>query len=359
MSVLDLINFSSGLTWVGFVWLLALIGLFLFVAWISSVLVRLLKQRGIVDVPNARSSHHAVIPRGGGLAVLVGLLPLWGIIALTTSDSTVPPSFFVACGAFLLAGVSFVDDIRGLSAGLRLAAQCLTVSGLLILDPFSGLVFPPFLLTWLPDWVEPLFCFLAWIWFINLFNFMDGIDGITGLETIHIGVGLAILAMLAPWFGKPDLGASFFLFGLAAAAAASGFLVQNWPPARIFLGDVGSVPLGFLLGWLLLELAARGYHTAAVILPAYYLIDSSVTLLIRIRLGQYPWRAHRNHFYQRAAQGGLGHAGMIYYMIGVNIFLLICAVASFYWSFLICLGGAGLGMYCFFVFLQRHSAPIT
>jgi UDP-N-acetylmuramyl pentapeptide phosphotransferase/UDP-N-acetylglucosamine-1-phosphate transferase len=144
-----------------------------------------------------------------------------------------------------------------------------------------------------------------WLWFLNLFNFMDGIDGIAGGETAALGVGAASVAWLAA------LAPSVALYGLTAAAAALGFLWWNWHPARIFLGDVGSVPLGYLLAWLLLDLASHGAWAAALILPLYYVADASLTLLVRLLRGERVWRAHREHFYQRAAQGGLSHAQVV------------------------------------------------
>ena len=145
---------------------------------------------------------------------------------------------------------------------------------------------------------------LLWLWFVNLFNFMDGIDGISGVEAGSVGLGLAAVAVLLGW---PALPAAL---ALVLAAVAAGFLVWNWAPAKLFLGDVGSVPLGYLLGWLLLSTAAAGQWAVALILPLYYLLDATLTLARRLRRGEKFWRAHREHFYQRAVQGGLGHAAV-------------------------------------------------
>jgi UDP-N-acetylmuramyl pentapeptide phosphotransferase/UDP-N-acetylglucosamine-1-phosphate transferase len=129
---------------------------------------------------------------------------------------------------------------------------------------------------------------------------MDGIDGIAGTESVVLGIGLALVFAL----GGALLPAGL---SLLVAAAALGFLVWNWQPARIFLGDVGSVPLGFLLGWLLLLAAAGGQWAAALILPGVYWADATLTLLRRGLRGERLWRPHREHFYQRAVQRGLGH----------------------------------------------------
>ena len=143
---------------------------------------------------------------------------------------------------------------------------------------------------------------LGWVWFINLFNFMDGIDGISGVECLGIGLGVAVIAALD---GVPSGHGSL---GICLAAAAAGFLIWNWHPAKVFMGDVGSVPLGFLIGWLLLDMAAAGAWAPAVILPAYYLADATITLLRRLLRGAAPWQAHRDHFYQQATQAGRSHA---------------------------------------------------
>ncbi|MBL6948997.1 MAG: hypothetical protein ISR51_10020, partial [Rhodospirillales bacterium] len=163
---------------------------------------------------------------------------------------------------------------------------------------------------------------LIWVWFINLFNFMDGIDGIAGVETAAIGIGIALVASVA------GLSSLYGLFGIAAAAAALGFLWWNWHPAKIFLGDVGSVPLGFLLGWLLLELAASGQWAAALILPLYYLGDATITLVRRGLAGKKVWQAHREHFYQQAISRGLSHAAVVRHVLLANLALVALAVAA-------------------------------
>jgi UDP-N-acetylmuramyl pentapeptide phosphotransferase/UDP-N-acetylglucosamine-1-phosphate transferase len=162
---------------------------------------------------------------------------------------------------------------------------------------------------------------LAWLWFINLFNFMDGIDGISGVEAASIGLGLALVA----WFVG-----SFAAIGLAltVAAAALGFLAWNWHPARVFLGDVGSVPLGFALGWLLIGAALDGAWAAALILPAYYWADATLTLLRRVARGEPVWRAHRSHFYQRAVQAGMSHAEVARHLLSANATLVAIAYLS-------------------------------
>ena len=143
-----------------------------------------------------------------------------------------------------------------------------------------------------------------------------------GTEAVSIGVGLCLMFVAGVWPIEAGL------YALIIAAAALGFLQWNWPPARIFLGDVGSIPLGYLIGWLLLGAAAQGLWPAALLLPLYYLADATLTLLSRLRHRQVLWQAHRDHYYQRALDRGLGHNTVVRAVLGVNLVLIACAVAS-------------------------------
>ncbi|WNK00283.1 glycosyltransferase family 4 protein [Thalassospiraceae bacterium LMO-JJ14] len=263
----------------------------------TGFLCRLLAGKGILDEPNQRSSHQQAKPRGGGLAILAAVAAGIGILAIA---GTPLPSGIIMVGiaAFVLALISWADDVRGLSPLVRFIPQFICVGIVLYIAPVSELP----LIGALPGWLQSGLLALAWLWFINLYNFMDGIDGITGVETIVITLGIALVCI----FNRDLIG----LQGpaLVIAAAAAGFLVWNWAPAKIFMGDVGSVPLGFVLGWLLLDMAGNGYLAAALILPGYYLIDATITLLSRLRRGKKIWQAHREHAYQHAVQNGLSHA---------------------------------------------------
>lgn len=272
-----------------------------------------LRRRAILDHPNERSSHAAPTPRGAGLAIVPIVLIAW---LAGPGDGATPELALVVAGAAALAALSWIDDLRSLPAGLRFAGQAamvaLAMTGMAERGPvFQGL---------LPGWLDLALTAIGWLWFINLFNFMDGIDGLAGVEAASIGGGLALLSLLAP-LPAPWL-------GLSIAAAAAGFLVWNWHPARIFLGDVGSVPLGFLLGWLLLSAAAEGLWAPALILPLYYLADATLTLLRRALRGERVWRAHREHFYQRAVQGGASHARVALAVLATNCILIGLAAAA-------------------------------
>ena len=281
---------------------------------------RLLLRHQILDRPNARSSHETPTPRGGGLGVLAILLPAWVVVSFTIPSTIVGDSearWVIPLAALLLAAVSWIDDVRGLSPGPRFAVQLSAgfVGALLIPGQvFQGL---------LPGPVDTVVAAIGWVWFVNLFNFMDGIDGISGVETITIGLGITLIGMLAG--GSLD---AIHVQSLIVAAAAAGFLVWNWAPARIFLGDSGSVPLGYLLGWLLLSLAASGEWQAAAILPLYYLADATITLFRRIARREKFWHAHRDHYYQAAIKHGMSHARVSTAIAVVNLLLVGLALVS-------------------------------
>lgn len=290
-------------------------------AWLATAGVRwLLIRHSIFDRPNERSSHTAPTPRGGGMAPLAVVCVAWASAIFWLGSA--PPAFPAVMGGMaLLAIISWLDDVKGgTPVAARLAMQAGAVA--LALSTFQGvgLVFQGVL----PPLLDRLVAGLLWVWFINLFNFMDGIDGISGVETVSLGVGLALVAWLTG-FAAPHVALPALL-----AAAALGFLGWNWQPARIFLGDVGSVPLGFLLGWLLLITAAQGQWLAAVLLPLYYLADATITLARRLARGETVWRAHRGHFYQRAVQGGDSHAQVATKVLACNGILIGLAVAAIF-----------------------------
>ncbi len=305
--------------WLSSPWLSGLaLALTAFATWAATgVVLRLLVAWKVYDEPNHRSSHAQPKPRGGGLAVVPVVLLAW--IAAALSDGHFDMTFWlVIAGALLLAAISWADDLKPRPANLRFGMQVAAVTlGLWTLDAgmlvFQGL---------LPAAADRLLTALLWLWFINLFNFMDGIDGITAVETVAIGAGLAVIsALVFQW----SLGS---FLAAAPAAAALGFLYWNWAPSKIFLGDVGSVPLGYLLGWLLIVTAASGLWEAALILPLYYLADATWTLARRALRGEKVWQAHREHFYQRAVQRGFSHDTIAWRIAACNAILVILAVVA-------------------------------
>lgn len=288
-------------------------GLFVFLS--LKPLISWLHRRAIMDIPNDRSSHIEVTPRGGGIATTAGILLGVAASIVIDPDATMP---LILLGMATLAIVSWLDDrTGGLPVGIRLGAQAASVGLVLAMLPMDvtvthGLV---------PVLLERLILFLAWMWFTNLFNFMDGINGITGVEMASIGIGLTLLSALDGGVAPA---------GLILAAAAVGFLPWNWGRAKVFLGDVGSVPAGYLIGGLLLALATTSHWTAVLILPMYYWVDATYTLLRRLLRGEKVWQAHRSHFYQQGARKLGSHAAVAGRIAILNLLLIGLALASTY-----------------------------
>jgi len=267
----------------------------------TGVLAWYLARRRILDLPNERSSHSVPTPRGGGIAV-VGALGLTWLIAAIWAPSSMPPDFPILAAAVLLACMCFIDDLRGLPALPRLGLQIAAVAfGIWHVKDEGGLF-----AGLLPTALDLLVTGFLWLWFVNLFNFMDGIDGITGVEMVSIGIALAGLAAIGA------VTQSILPHAVAVTAVGLGFLVWNWRPARIFMGDVGSVPVGYLIGWILITAAGSAAENGVsplivLIPPAYYVADATITLLRRLARGENILEAHRQHYYQCAVIRGHGH----------------------------------------------------
>jgi UDP-N-acetylmuramyl pentapeptide phosphotransferase/UDP-N-acetylglucosamine-1-phosphate transferase len=292
--------------------LLALAALFL--SWgLIGLYLRAVAGTQQLDRPNARSMHRVPVPVGAGLGIVATALVLWPLAQGAPTGAEL-----VLLGALVaLSALSWVDDRRHLSPAIRLGAQALAVALCLALLPDRARLVPA-----IPLALERGLLAVAWLWFINLFNFMDGIDGLAGSEAVAIAVGyLLLLARLGSFGPLWDL-------ALIIAAASAGYLLWNWHPAKVFMGDAGSIPLGFLLGWLLIDLALRGCWSAAIILPLYFALDATITLLRRGLGGKKPWQAHREHFYQRAVLGGATPPAVVWRVAAANLALLLLALAS-------------------------------
>lgn len=285
-----------------------------------------LRKKQILDRPNERSNHTLPIPRGGGVAFIAVILLFWldlgnfsGYAYLLTP---------VILGGLLLAAISFLDDKHGLPVLVRVGVQLAAIALGLYTLYFYGeetRIFP----NTIPLAVEIIFVAVAWLWFINLYNFMDGIDGITSVETIAICSGLIFITFNISVEESTEFFRLTDSLSAVTLGAMLGFLWWNWHPAKIFSGDVGSVPLGFLLGFLLIQLAQSGHLVEALILPLYYLVDSTYTLLKRLLQGKKIWEAHSEHFYQQAVrQRGKTHSQVAWIISGLNLVLIGLVMAS-------------------------------
>lgn len=275
----------------------------------SAILAVLLKTglawRLATDIPNARSLHERPTPRVGG----------WGVVPMVLIAAWVcaPHLWLIAVCVLFLAAVSQLDDRRGLPARVRFAAHFLAVVALIVVYPAAA----------------PWWCLaglgVVLVWLVNLYNFMDGSDGLAGGMAV-CGFGAYAIAALAGPQPAPELA----LLSAATAAAALGFLAFNFHPARIFLGDAGSIPLGFLAG-------ALGYwgwrsNSWAIWFPAMcfapFICDASVTLLRRLMRGEKVWQAHREHYYQRMIRSGVGHARTAIYWYFLMLIGIILALSA-------------------------------
>jgi UDP-N-acetylmuramyl pentapeptide phosphotransferase/UDP-N-acetylglucosamine-1-phosphate transferase len=266
-----------------------------------------------LEAPNARSMHKVPVPVGAGIAMVTTLLvlsPWWREPALGSH-------LVLLAGIAGLGAVSWIDDRRGLSPVVRLIAQAAAATLCLAWLPPETRVLP-----FLPLPIERLLLGLAWLWFINLFNFMDGIDGLAGSETVAITAGYLLLLAYVGVDGP------LARLALVVAASAAAYLAWNWYPAKVLMGDAGSIPLGFLLALLMLDLALRGYWAAGLILPLYFVADATVTLCKRALRGETPWQAHRQHSYQRAVLGGATPAAVVWRAAVANVALICLALVS-------------------------------
>ena len=280
------------------------------VTWTS----RPLLQRYALARPNARSSHRIPTPQGAGIAVIAATLivaSLWG----ASANVAIPPALVAA--TVVIALVGFADDIVSLPVLVRLVLQAACVGAVVFTAPETARIVPA-----LPLALERGLILLAGVWFVNLVNFMDGLDLMTVAEVVPVTAALLLLG----WLG--DLSWPAGLLAAALCGAMLGFAPFNRPVARVFLGDVGSLPIGLLLGWCLLELAWHGQPAAALLLPAYYLADSTITLLRRIVRREPFWSAHRTHFYQRATDNGFTVPRVIGEVFALNLALALLAIVT-------------------------------
>ena len=255
------------------------------------------RDRLPMDHPNERSLHATPTPRIGGLGILAGVLFAW----VWLIDAVLLP---VLLGTLALAAVSVLDDMRGLPVGIRFLAHFVAAAGCLLAFGFNG-------------WAL-LAGTLAVVWTTNLYNFMDGSDGLAGgMATIGFGA-LALAAWLG---GAPALAA----LCAAIAAAALAFLRFNFPPARVFMGDAGSIPLGFLAAMLgivgTMQQVWSGLFPLLVFSP--FIVDASVTLVRRTLRGEKIWKAHRSHYYQRVVLLGASHR-----QLALAAYLLMVVMAA-------------------------------
>ncbi|RDV05110.1 MraY family glycosyltransferase [Undibacter mobilis] len=285
------------------------------------LLLRPLLLRYALALPNARSSHKIPTPQGAGIGVIAATVAISALAALALDGIANGTLWIVLTATIGIAIVGAVDDIRPVPVLPRLLLQAAAVAAILIAIPADARVVPM-----LPFWPERLLLGLGAVWFVNLTNFMDGIDWITAAETVPVTAFIALFGV----FGATS--PTEAVVALALCGAMIGFAPLNRPVAKMFLGDVGSLAIGLLMAWMLVELAGRGHLAAAILLPLYYLADATLTLLRRLSRGETIWIAHRTHFYQRATQNGFSVMETVTRIFAVNVVLGLLALATMIWA---------------------------
>lgn len=270
---------------------------------------KLALKNQIVDIPNERSSHSVPTPRGGGVAIAI----VWyiGLVVCYIAGWIESTLFFALISGIILSVISLIDDIKNLSPKIRIIAQFLSAAlALFALGGFSSIDMGVFQLE--NKIMLTVFAIPFIIWFINLFNFLDGIDGYLGMEGVSVSVGLWILT------GNHLL--------LLFSAAILGFLVWNWPipKAKIFCGDVGSTLIGFNVA--IFAIYFQNTQQLSLIVPimlsGLFWFDATLTLFRRWRNKETLSEAHRKHAYQRIVQSGFSHAKSVYYAMALNAIIL-------------------------------------
>lgn len=294
------------------------VGVSAVLTYLSLLALRPALQRYALAEPTGRSSHSVPTPQGAGVAVVAATLFVSLLsLALIGDPAAVTELAILAGGALAMMAVGIVDDLRGLRPAARLAAQFA-----LALIVLAGLPEDVRIVPDLPIGIERGILLVGTVWFVNLYNFMDGIDWMSVAETVPVAVAVAVVGVL----GLVPIGA--LVIAAALAGATAGFAPFNRPVASMFLGDAGSLPIGLIVAWLLIVTAASGYLAAAVILPLYYVTDSGLTLARRAVRRERVWEAHRTHYYQLATARGMPVAGVIARVSVVNVALAALALAT-------------------------------
>jgi len=278
-----------------------------------------LLRRYALARPIARSSHKVATPQGGGIFVVFSTVIAVALAVLWKHDlaGQTQELALVLGATVLLAVVGAIDDLRTISVVPRLILQGAAVAMVVVALPSQLRIVPS-----LPFWLERAGILLGGVWFVNLVNFMDGIDWMIIAEAVPLTAALTVFGLMG--FLPPDA----TVVSVALCGALVGFAPFNRPVATLFLGDVGSLPVGLLMGWLLTQLALNGHFIIALLLPLYYVADSSITLLGRLIRAEAITQAHRDHFYQRALDRGLSVYQIVGRVFATNLALVAIAAIT-------------------------------
>jgi Fuc2NAc and GlcNAc transferase len=279
-----------------------------------------IKQQ-ILDIPNERSSHTVVTPRGGGLAIAATFIfsllfiAAFGIVSINIAAA-------LAGGGLMIAAIGWIDDKNNVSPRLRLIVHFLAaIWALYWLGGFTRMDMGVTVAHL--GWAGTIIAAVGIVWLINLYNFMDGIDGIAGIEAISVALCAGLLLF---WAGSMGLAWVCIILALAAG----GFLIWNWPPARIFMGDVGSGFLGYIFA-VLAMVSDKSSSVPLIIwlmLLGVFIADATITLFKRLVRGEKLSQPHRIHVYQLAIQAGYSHKQVTMTVLCINILLGMAAIAA-------------------------------
>ena len=283
------------------------------------ILTRYTLQLKLLDVPNERSSHTNPTPRGGGIAI-VATCTVGIALALLTGYLDPALGIVLLAGGLIVAVVGFVDDFKGVSTRTRLAIHfCVALLALSVMEGTSTLQIGNRNVELVGVWY--VVAILGVIWAMNLFNFMDGIDGIAASESAFIALSGALISI------PMAISTGVSVFAAMLAGSSLGFLRWNWQPARVFMGDVGSCYIGYVLA--VLVLASSSQHSAAIwvwlVLGGGFFVDATVTLVRRLTRGERVYNAHREHAYQWQSRRFRSHATVTTSFTVLNVLWLLPA----------------------------------
>lgn len=301
---------------------------------------------GIVDRPSARRAHSKVTPRCGGVSIVLTFC-----LGLAVSDKIEHNSFLLSFGIIVpilvVAFISFLDDIWDISILLRLITHIIASGVVLYLFVYPRTLF----YNELPEWLDYVLSLFLLTTFINIYNFMDGIDGITSVESIHLSATIIILSLLRY---DTILHVNLILIMATLVLGCSiAFIYYNWSPSKIFLGDVGTISLGLIIGLCLVLIAVSEpkLFVASFIACLYYIADGVGTILIRITKLEKIWLPHLNHFFQKAVRKNMSHREVATKIAICNFVLMLLSIAALYYPIL----AIGIAIICVTILLIHFS----
>ncbi|MCC8416958.1 MAG: glycosyltransferase family 4 protein [Rickettsia endosymbiont of Bryobia graminum] len=298
---------------------------FIGTSFLTLLLVKVLPFFGLVDIPDQRRAHNKVTPRGGGLAIVIMVIMAASIYEYFLATSSIGTVRILGI-LLVISMVSFLDDLIHIPVVVRLITHVICSVAVVILFLSPALLFH----NELPPYLDVIVSIVGLTAFLNIYNFLDGIDGITCSESIHLSITILILCYL-----KSDIimhANLIIILNVIILGSSIGFLLFNWQPAKIFLGDIGSISLGFLLGFSLLLISASSAHlfVASVIASLYYLADGGLTILIRLINREKIWQPHLKHFFQKAVQKRKTHRQVVSRIALCNLLLMVFSITSLY-----------------------------